>query len=324
MTDPKMHVSWETFSLAVGGSALLVIFATLALSVTKLVPTANIVTARALLSDTGAIVFDVFAAIGLFFAAGRFPRTNPLRHIWMLLAMGISLYALGDMLWVAMDVGSHFTVVPYPSVADAAYLSMYVFMVMGLAQAARAFSRVVDVERVLKADIIVMFVISILVYTFVAAPIIVAPGASLAEKALGVAYPIGDLVALLGPASFIAVVASLIGSHQPVRQWWVLAAGLAVMSASDIAFTWLDWNHLYASGSVVDYLWMIALLLIALSGSMAADICSYRPGKRVLAAPSSRRELTPLLQPRVGLTGLTAATEAHQLVAQSARPHMTS
>jgi hypothetical protein len=131
-----------------------------------------------------------------------------------------------------------------------------------------------------------------------------------------VAYPIGDLAALLGPATFIAVVASLIGSHQPVRQWWVLAAGLAVMSISDIAFTWLDWNGLYASGNLVDYLWMISMLLIALAGSMAADVCAHRPAAASLPVPEPNHDINRFLQPRGVPIELTSAREAHRLAIQ--------
>ena len=65
--------------------------------------------------------------------------------------------------------------------------------------------------------------------------------------------------------------APAIGSLQAARQWWVLAFGLALMSASDIAFTWLDWTGRYFSGHVIDFGWMTSLLLIAIAASLAAD-----------------------------------------------------
>ena len=46
---------------------------------------------------------------------------------------------------------------------------------------------------------------------------------------------------------------------------------MALMSVSDIAFTWLDWTGRYFSGHVIDFGWMTSLLLIAIAASLAAD-----------------------------------------------------
>ena len=46
---------------------------------------------------------------------------------------------------------------------------------------------------------------------------------------------------------------------------------VALMSVSDIAFTWLDWTGRYFSGHVIDFGWMTSLLLIAIAASLAAD-----------------------------------------------------
>lgn len=265
-------MSRRTFALIAGGATLLVLFALVGLTGTSLLPKGDVGAARALLTDVGAITFGVLAAAVLFFTASRYRSDNPLQRIWLLLGTGVATYAIGDIIWTVSEVRSHFGEVPYPSAADIPYLLFYAFMVAGLARAAKAFGRSAHVDRAVKLDIVIMFAFSAVVYAFVAAPIIVDAAASLPVKILGVTYPIADIAALLGPAVFIAFVASSISRTHCVRHWWVLAGGLVIMALSDIAFTRLDWIGMYASGDLVDYAWMLSLLVIAVAGSMAADV----------------------------------------------------
>lgn len=265
-------ISWRTFSLIFGGAALLVGFAIVGLTMPGYLPADRAVAVAAITTDLGSIVFGFIAASVLIAVAFRFRRGNPLRQIWLLLGIGIGMYALGDVVWTVLDVGSGYTKVPYPSAADVAYLAMYLFMGLGLLRAVKAFRRVTYAEAALKLQVVLMLLVSIAIYVFVVAPIIVDGATSLPQKVFGAIYPIGDVTVFVGPAIFIAFVAGAIGRTQSVRHWWVLAAGLAVMSVSDLAFTWLDWRGLYYSGHPVDYAWMLSLLMIAVAGSLAADV----------------------------------------------------
>jgi len=277
------HLSWRTFGLIVGGIVALVAFAVIGLAVTGYIPADRMETARAVISDAGSISFGLLAAAFLFLAAVRLDAHNPLRRIWMLLGVGISVYALGDIIWTVLEFQSGFTEVPYPSYADIAYIAFYGFMAAGLIRAARSFGRVAEAERVVRVDIVVMFVASIIMYVFVAGPIVADSTSTIAEKVLGVAYPLADLVVLLGPALFIAFVASSLGRSQAARQWWSLAFGLAVMSLSDILFSWLDWTGRYFSGHPVDYAWMLSLLILPVAGSEAADCADCQGAARAAA-----------------------------------------
>lgn len=278
------YVSWRTFFLVVGGLVLLCGLAVAGLAITGYLPADRAETARAVIGDAGSIAFDLLASAFLFLAAARMRKGNPLRRIWLLLGTGVAVYAVGDIIWTVLEVRSGFSEVPYPSYADVAYIAFYFFVVAGLVIAARAFGRVTNADRAVMADVVLMFFASIIVYMFVAAPVIVDTAATLPQKVLGVAYPIGDLVVLLGPAIFIAFMASSLGRSQAARQWWTLAFGLAVMSLSDILFTWLDWTGRYFSGHPVDYAWMLSLLILAISGSEAADFADSQVAQHAAVA----------------------------------------
>ncbi|HEX9093779.1 MAG TPA: hypothetical protein VF902_07330 [Coriobacteriia bacterium] len=273
------HVSRRTFVLLIGGLALLTILALVALTIANQLPPEKADAAISLTTDLGSVGFGFLAAAVLLLVARRFQPGNPLRRIWLLLGIGIGVYAVGDVVWTVLDVRSGFGDVPYPSLADALYLAQYGFLGVAIIRTAAAFRRSTDVRKPLAFAIAMALLACVVVGVFVVAPVVADPATSLAQKTLGAVYPIGDIVVLLGPALFIALAAQKMGRVHAVPQWWVLAAGLAVMSLSDITFTWLDWTGRYASGSPVDFGWMLSLLLIALAGSLAADAVGARKTK---------------------------------------------
>jgi hypothetical protein len=274
------YISRRTFILIVGGLILLLVVLLAGLSITQYLSPEDARIAHALKTDIASVVFGLGSAVAVLIAARRFQPGNPLRRIWLLLGGGVGVYALGDVVWTALDIRSGFGKVPYPSVADALYLSMYVLVALGLFRAAAAFSRVVSVRRPALAAAVLTALAAVAAWTFVVAPVVADPTTTLPVKVLGVAYPIGDIALLLGPAVFILLAAPAIGSFHAARQWWVLAFGLALMSVSDIAFTWLDWTGRYFSGHVVDFGWMVSLLLIAIAASLAADAADTQRERR--------------------------------------------
>lgn len=281
MRGTKAHISVRSYVLIYGGTAALLGFVALGVMFNAH-PQTSTPRMVALLTDTGNILFDLIAAAALLYTASHFQKGTSLRRVWLLMGLGIAAYAGGDVIWTVLEATRGF--VPYPSLADGAYLTMYALMGVGLFQAALVFRRVAKLDVVVAVDTLLMFGIAVLTYVFIGAPIIVDKASSIVEKVLGVAYPLGDLGALLAPAIFIAFVATIMRRAQPVRQWWALAAGLAIMSFADIAFTWLDWTGHYASGNPIDYLWMLGLLLIAVGGSLAGDVCLEHRYAAALAA----------------------------------------
>src|ERR1035437_3368413 len=119
------HMSWRTFALIFAGSALLVILASAAVAATSYLPAALADIARGLVSDSGSIIFGVLAASVLFYAASRFHKGNAMRRIWELFGVAMTVRVIGDIIWVALEIRSHYADVPYPSVADAFYLAFY-------------------------------------------------------------------------------------------------------------------------------------------------------------------------------------------------------
>jgi hypothetical protein len=274
------YISRKTFVLIVGGLSLLLVVLLAGLTITQYMSPENARVAHALKTDIASIIFGLGSAAVLLSVARHFAPGNPLRRIWLLLGIGVGVYALGDVVWTVLEVGSGFGEVPYPSLADVLYLSMYVFFGIGLFRTAAAFGRVVSVRMPLVAAVLLSALAILVVWAFVVAPTIADPATSLPQKVLGGAYPIGDIVFLLFPAVFILLAAPAVGGLQAARQWWVLAFGLALMSVTDITFAWLDWTGRYFSGHVVDFGWMLSLLLIAIAGSLAADTADIQQ-KRV-------------------------------------------
>jgi hypothetical protein len=263
----ESYISRRTFVLLVGGLFLLAVVSVVALTIAQTVTGDK--NALTLIADLGSVVFGSLAAAVLFTSARCFDADNPLRRIWLLIGAGMAAYAVGDLVWAVLDIRSGFGAVPYPSVADLFYIAMYVFVALGLVRTARAFGRAARVTRALVIGAVLTVLAAALFYVLIAAQVVGDPTTSLLQKVLGAAYPIADILFLLAPAFFILLAAP---HFRGARQWWVLAFGLIAMSLSDIGFTWFQWTGRLSSAVPVEFGWMLSLLLIAVAGSLAADV----------------------------------------------------
>ena len=109
----------------------------------------------------------------------------------MALALGSVLYLVGDGLWVVYDYVLHIS--PYPSWADACYLSRYVPIVLGLCWLVRG--RQVGRDRAAFLDAAILTSAFALPATmFFILPIFSWGDTSILSMALAAAYPIGDVL----------------------------------------------------------------------------------------------------------------------------------
>jgi hypothetical protein len=95
---------------------------------------------------------------------------------------------------------------------------------------------------------------------------------TISERLLGAFYPLADLALALGPALFILLVAMKLGGGRFAWPWRAVAVGFFILAITDTAFTWLDWNEVYASGHIVDAGWMVGYALVGFGASIAADV----------------------------------------------------
>ena len=182
------------------------------------------------------------------------------RAIWAWLAAAVTVRALGFVLFLAFVRRQQPP--PFPSVADAAWLAMYVLMLAGLVELARRRTRRVSVPLVLDAAVGVLAAAALavaLLYPSVLS--LTAPGTPSGAVAVNLAYPVLDLMLLV---AFVGVL--LAYEWHPPPAAWVLAAGVVGFAVIDGVFVYQSASGTFRPGTWLSSVSLAVMALVAVAG----------------------------------------------------------
>jgi diguanylate cyclase (GGDEF)-like protein len=187
-----------------------------------------------------------------------------LRRAWLLLALAALAYLLGD---VAQTVYELRGARPYPSIADGFYLLFYPLMLAGVLSFPAVRRRRGERVRLgLDLAVVALGGCALVIYV-VLGPTALAGGDSV-QAAFSVAYPVGDMVLLLGLGSVL-----LRGSAPSARRaLQVLAFAIAAYVAADLVYGYITLHSSYQGGDPVDTLWMVAIAATALAPAVQRSV----------------------------------------------------
>jgi diguanylate cyclase (GGDEF)-like protein len=209
---------------------------------------------------------------------------------WHLLAGGLALWALGDLLWSANQ--TVFDTHPFPSVADVAYLGSYPLLLLGVLRLVR--DRLPGRDRAAALDAVAVTVaLGLPTWVFVLAPLTHDASLTAFARAVAFAYPVADLL-LVG-----LVVRLLLTPAAHTIAYWLLLAGIGCNLVGDTIFALPAVTTTYSSGSALDGLYLLGYVLIG-----AAALHPTMVG--VAAKPA--RPMTVPYRARVALVPLAAAS----------------
>jgi diguanylate cyclase (GGDEF)-like protein len=215
---------------------------------------------RTVVSDLAPIPMAIAATVLAWVAGHDRHATVSRRRAWRWIAFGCASWSLAECLWFYFEVIEHRS--PFPSPADVFYLTFYVLVFIGLVQLpVRDLGRKERVTFALDLAT-VMFVTLMVVWYLVIEPTVQTHN-SLLTQALALAYPVGDVMLVLGVSRMM--MRRRAGSEAP----WplaLLAAGMTVLAVADIVYARLDLAGSYMPGTLPDALWIVALFAIALAG----------------------------------------------------------
>jgi len=179
------------------------------------------------------------------------------RGAWAALGLAMTSYFAGDVYWnvelAALDVP------PYPSLADAGWLIFYLPAYAGIALLLRSRARRVRLSEWLDGLIGALAVAAVATAT-VLDSLLHSSGASTAETATNLAYPIFDVVMLV----FTVTAIGFIG-RRPGGGWISLAIGLALFGVADTLYLLQTAGNTYVEGGLTDAGWPVAACLIAVA-----------------------------------------------------------
>lgn len=222
-------------------------------------------------SDFGAAAFSLAAAILALRVAFSFGSGGGLRRQWTLIGIGLAFWAAGDIAWAVIEVILERD--PFPSIADYLYAIEYLFLAAGILLAGLAYRHLVSPAMPAVAAGIVGVAGLVAIYALILQPYILQDteyGA--AAKFFSGFYPVADVVFGLVPAVFTLLMIARLGGGRFAWPWWAVAAGMVCVALGDAGFAYLDWSGLYEAGSIVDYAWLVSLVLIAVGASLQRDV----------------------------------------------------
>ncbi len=228
---------------------------------------------REMVGDVFADPMDIAAAGAAWVASRRCVDQPRLRSAWRLMALAAALYLAGDVVWTIYEVAG---TAPYPSAADVLYLLFYPVMLWALLRFPAARINAGDRVR-LGLDLAVVAIGgSVVVVDVLLGPTVVQSGPDVLQTAISVAYPVGDMVLLVGLGTVI-LRRPPASSTSALR---FIAAGLMFFIVGDLAYGYITLHSTYEGGGPVDSLWMLSLALFAVAGAAQT-------------APVSTAQLTP-------------------------------
>jgi two-component system cell cycle response regulator len=179
------------------------------------------------------------------------------RAAWGLFALGLALYAGGNIYWslALADLDE----APFPSIADGLWLSFYPLAYVAIALLAKARMPRLGVRLWLDGVIAALTVAAIsaaVVFKAVRA----STGGDTAAIVTNIAYPLADMV-LVGLV--VGIMAA--GRKRLDRTWVVLGAGLGVFAVCDSIYLFQVARETYGTGTLLDIGWIAGALIVSLA-----------------------------------------------------------
>ena len=216
---------------------------------------------RSLIGDVFFYPVGIAAVWAGWRASRRCGGWTRLRRAWRLFALASLAYLIGD---VAQTVYELVGAKPYPSVADAFYLSFYPLMLAGLLSfPVLGRDREGQVRLGLDLAVVALGGSALVIYV-VLGPTAVGDSGSVFQTAISIGYPVGDMVLLVGLGSL------LLRGSAPSARWAlrVLAAGLAGFVVADLIYGYVMLTSTYQGGDPLDTIWMVGIALTATAAAM--------------------------------------------------------
>ncbi|HET7479180.1 MAG TPA: PAS domain S-box protein [Rubrobacteraceae bacterium] len=192
------------------------------------------------------IGFAMLAA--LFVGISRHRPAN--RLAWNVIAFGLGLYVAGDLVFFNLYTNLLGVPTPFPSVADALYLSSYPVVAFGMALLIRRQGRR-DYSAVMDAAIISVG-IGLLVWVLLAEPYAGDRSLTVLVRLVSIAYPLLSVLWVATAARFAFTSAARLPAFR------LLIAGVLLHPIADFAYAWLLLNGGYSADHVVNAGWLLS------------------------------------------------------------------
>jgi len=232
-------------------------------------------------------------------------------YAWALISFGLFMIATGEVAWGIQELGMGGEV-PFPSVADVGYLGIYPPVFLGLLLMPHAPVSGLMRVRILLDTLIAIAAIGLTSWHLILADLFADSTQNALAKSVSLAYPFADIGILF--AALVLVGRS--GRATSGLAMACLAGGFMAMATSDSLYTYLTSVNNYATGSYIDFGWIVAYSFIAMAALIV--LTSRVSFERV----SEGLEETPVVWPSlIAYTPLVPLAVVHMTALTSAEQH---
>jgi diguanylate cyclase len=222
-------------------------------------------------------LYNSLTALGAVVIAGRAWCVATERLAWALLAIGFAGNAVGDTVYTLFVGDSG----PFPSIAEPFYLIFYPCAYIALLLLVRA--RATRMAAGVAIDgIACALAMAAVAATVAFGPILASTGGSEAAVAVGLTYPLADLLLFA-----LAVASIVILGWRSERRMLLLAAAFAILAAADAVYLYEVAKGSYVEGRFIDAFWPVGTLLAVYASWLPTRRLADRrlDGIRALVAP---------------------------------------
>ncbi len=184
----------------------------------------------------------------------RARQATSFRRSWYILALGLATYGLGNVYWTIFI--RPLDPEPFPSPADALWLSFYPFAFVALLLVVREMADRLPLSLWLDGIVGGLAVGSVM--AAIVGPVLAVTGGSSAAVITTLAYPLLDVLLLLIVTAVLALF-----HWRPPTGLWFLAGGLTLFVVADLVYLFHAANGTYQPGGTDDTVWVLATLLMA-------------------------------------------------------------
>jgi len=216
-----------------------------------------------LVTNFASVVFSFATAFFIWRASSLTELPQRKRRGWRLLAWGYIAYCLGDAIWFYYE--NFLEIEPYPSLADVPYLAYYPFVVAGMFCFTIGIPNRIQREQFWLDALTIVIGFGSVIWYFFLLPIAQAEYNSTLELVLSELYPASDLLLLFGATLLILQRRSL--RFSPALTMFL--ASILVQFTADLWFSAQNLADTYASGGIVDWLFISSLVLMMYSARIA-------------------------------------------------------
>lgn len=173
------------------------------------------------------------------------------RWPWWVLAAALLTFIAGDTYYNVVEEYFHASN-PFPSPSDALYLSTYPLFAVGLSGLVRYRWAGHDLPSLLDA-LIITAGLALPVWVYLVQPLTMVQGLTWQQRAISIAYPLGDVLVLALLARLLAP--NPVDRHNRSVQY--LVVGTVTLLGFDILYGILQLNESWQAGTVLDSGWIV-------------------------------------------------------------------